>query len=632
MSAKRFTYPELRISRPMFTFVDKITVRLTRRDSAPDVARVRLTATALVAALLAAFSIFLPAGCSSAPKVQLPKVIGSNPSFSEFIGVVNKNTAKINSVHFPNARVGVATQYGTANCTISYDKPNKFRMVGVSSSLGGRFIDLGCTGSTFWYWTKDDDANSVYTCDLDKFVGSELSRLLPLDPTWFPEALGIVTINEEDLLEAPTDNKDGTFRTKVKRTRPDGVYTEYIYFKPETAAIVRQDVQDPRGRTIVSVRCQNHQYLKDLDLVLPDSLIVDCIDADMKLDFSLREPIVNDSSKLLSFEIPTDSARQVDMSKKPDADVAVNSGAQSVVAAPVTSPSPSAEEQTPGGLNGPDAVDASKYRRPLPDTPTYSAPVESGAGIVPFPTPVAADGAPRLAAQNVGGQSAQSYLVVPETAAPPQNSVQPIATASATVELPASQNYASQNVGASFEEPDLSQTNAFVPQTSFYAQNQAQAPATGLVAQGISESSLPVDAQEARRQQAQYRQTQYQQAQYQQAQVQGAVNQSPVYPDVAPVNAAPTTAASPSYSAQSWNASASPTAPYQPSQYPASQQTLSPAPVATPTQSINSGASALQPPVANPGATFDDPAPTLAAPTLDPPTEAPTLDFPDVVY
>ena len=591
----------------MFTFVDNKSARPTGRGSAPNVARVRLTATALVALLMATFSIVLPSGCSSTPKVQLPKVLGANPSFSEFIGVVNKNTAKINSLHFPNARVGVATQYGSANCTISYDRPNKFRMVGVSSSLGGRFIDLGCTGSTFWYWTKDDDANSVYTCDLDKFVGSELARVLPLDPTWFPEALGIVTINEEDLLEAPTDNKDGTFRTKVKRPRPDGIYTEYIYFKPETAAIVRQDVQDPHGRTIVSVRCQNHQYVKDLDLVLPDSLIVDCIDANLKLDFSLREPIVNDSSKLLSFEIPSDGTKQVDMSKKPDSNVAVNSNAQSVVAAPVTSPTPSAEEQAPGGLNGPDAVDASKYRKPLPDTPTYTAPVESGADVVPFPTPNVVVGAPQLAAQNVGGQSGQSYLVVPEQAAPPQNVVLPISTTSATIEQPAPQNYAPQNVGASFEEPDLSQTGASAPQTSYYAQNQAQ--------------------------NVQYQQGQYQQGQYRQAPVQGAVNQSPIYPGVAQENVAPPTT-TPAYATQEWEAPTAPAASYAPSQYPTAKGTTPNAtplaPTTLPPANLSAGQTGLQPPVAAPGAYLDD-SPSLDAPTLGPPTESPSLDFPEIV-
>ncbi len=592
----------------MFTPVYNSIDRSTNRDAFQKT-RILPTAATFGLFALTVISAFLASGCSSTPKVQLPKVIGENPSFSEFIGAVNKNSAKINSIHFPNARVGVATQYGTAACTISYqrtdEKSDKFRMVGVSSSMGGRFIDLGSTGATFWCWEKNNEANEIYTCDLDKFSGSELANLLPLDPTWFPEALGIVTISEEDLLEAPTDNKDGTFRTKIKRTRPDGVYTEYVYFKPETAAIVRQDVQDPRGRTIVSVRCQSHQYVKDVDLVLPDSLVVDCIDAGMKLDFSLREPIVNDASKLLSFEIPADNARKVDLSKKTD--VAANAPVQNAAASSAPNPSTASETQAANGLQGSDAVDASKYRRSLPESPTYTAPVESGAGIVPFPTADAVAASPPPTAQNnVGGQS---YLVVPEIARPSQDVVQPIKTASATVEQPIGLNESEQIQGATFEAPDLTQSvetnpTTLVPQTTYLEQNQSQT------------LSSPAIAPSAR---------------YQQARVQGAANRGPVYPGVSVENLESETVAPQVYSPQNWETTTVPRAPttlYEPSQYPDKEDAIQKAsslvpPTAFPNER-NLTPTLSQPPTSMPGNFPDD------QPNFNDPSQAPSLDFPEI--
>ena len=348
---------------------------------------VRIKRALFLSLAFAALASLLAVGCNSTPKVKLPKVIGENPTFSEFIAVVNKNSAKIQSAHFSSANVGIAKQAGQASCTISYQEPNKFRLIGVSSFMGGRFLDCGSNGTTFWFWEKQENEKIVYVCDLDKFKGSEMADSLPLDPTWFPEALGIVTIKEEDLLEEPREQQDGTLRTKVKRVRPDGVYTEYIYFKPETAAIVRQDVQDPTGRTVVTVKCKSHQYIEELDVVMPQSLLINCAATNVELDINLNEPILNDPSKLLAFEIPpTTNVKSTCRISRPNAAPASN------VSPPVSAEAQLSRLRPTRNQNRFQTVCASRRPSRLPAQQTLAgktdlhAPVESGAGIVPFPT------------------------------------------------------------------------------------------------------------------------------------------------------------------------------------------------------------------------------------------------------
>lgn len=504
---------------------------------------VRIKRALFLSLAFAALASLLAVGCNSTPKVKLPKVIGENPTFSEFIAVVNKNSAKIQSAHFSSANVGIAKQAGQASCTISYQEPNKFRLIGVSSFMGGRFLDCGSNGTTFWFWEKQENEKIVYVCDLDKFKGSEMADSLPLDPTWFPEALGIVTIKEEDLLEEPREQQDGTLRTKVKRVRPDGVYTEYIYFKPETAAIVRQDVQDPTGRTVVTVKCKSHQYIEELDVVMPQSLLINCAATNVELDINLNEPILNDPSKLLAFEIPSDNKRQVDLSNKSGSNAAPASNVSPPVSAEAqpksvtTDPEP---EPIPNGLQGPATVDASQLSKPLPEKQIYTAPVESGAGIVPFPTTtVVAAADPPQPAQNA---PVQSYRVVPEIPQSRQDAVQPIATTSAFMN--------DQQV------PQASAQQPLAPQENIAPNMPAQTPADDVYAPDFSAESAtnePLGAPSANygvQQPAAPANAQYQQIQPT-PQAPNRASQAPVYPGFSPEEAAAQADASQSWQTQS---------------------------------------------------------------------------------
>ena len=181
-----------------------------------------------LALFIALFSLSL--GCSSTPKANLPKVIGENPSSTDFIQAVNANTEKIRSIRVSNGRVGVRDEPGTANCSISFLREDKFRLVGSSSLMGGRVIDCGTDGQTFWFWNKLGGDDKVYTCANDRFRDSYLSEAFPVDPSWFPEALGYVRVNENDVVDGPRPIDDGNYFIRVKRPRPDGVYTERICF------------------------------------------------------------------------------------------------------------------------------------------------------------------------------------------------------------------------------------------------------------------------------------------------------------------------------------------------------------------------------------------------------------------
>ena len=168
-----------------------------RRLGVMNVARAHAF-SGLFFALIVLWASLISAGCQTTRKVDLPKVVAEDATTGELCAAINANSAKIKSIYAPNASIGVMNQPGWAKSQLFFDRPNKLRVVG-TATLVGRVVDSGCDGDQFWFWSSFQNADELYYCKLDQYKGSSLAELVPIDPTWFPEALGIVEIKEEDV-------------------------------------------------------------------------------------------------------------------------------------------------------------------------------------------------------------------------------------------------------------------------------------------------------------------------------------------------------------------------------------------------------------------------------------------------
>ena len=254
-------------------------------------------------------------GCALTPKPKLPEVVGETPTFEELQTAVNANSAKIETFFTSDASLGVASTPGWAKCQIAFERPGNLRLVGSAPTMG-RVVDVGCNEERFWFWSDFQNADELYYCRHDQYQNSATAGVLPLDPTWFPEAFGLVELKDDELVDGPTRQDDGSLLVTTKKTRSDGVYLKRLYFEPKTAAILRQDVQAPNGETVVSIRCTRSAYLEEPGVVLPQKLEIACPRANASLLLDVGAPILNDSSKIAAeaFKQPTDlKAKAIDL-------------------------------------------------------------------------------------------------------------------------------------------------------------------------------------------------------------------------------------------------------------------------------------------------------------------------------
>ena len=402
-----------------------------RRLDVMNVARAHAF-SGLFFALIVLWASLISAGCQTTRKVDLPKVVAEDATTGELCAAINANSAKIKSIYAPNASIGVMNQPGWAKSQLFFDRPNKLRVVG-TATLVGRVVDSGCDGDQFWFWSSFQNADELYYCKLDQYKGSSLAELVPIDPTWFPEALGIVEIKEEDV-EGRT-NAEGEILLTVKRQTPDGVYRKRVYVEPRTAAIRRQDVQNPQGETILSVIVREQQYVDAPGVVMPRRIEIRCEGASPSSDtlglttptllVDVGTPTLNDSSKMEAsvFQRPTDvKATAVDLgasaAKNKQASVVPPSNFQPVrnaetapLTAPPTPPTPPADVAKVAAIQPslePGPRPASSVAFNGSGAPN-SAPA-NGTGIVSFPSSVASTPPPPM-----GTQSTPSPVVIQPT-------------------------------------------------------------------------------------------------------------------------------------------------------------------------------------------------------------------------
>ena len=267
----------------------------------------------LMSALFATLPLL--SGCVFSPKPKLPEVVGDAPDFEELKTAVNANSAKIETIFSSDASIGVASTPGWAKSQIAFERPGNLRVVGSAPTMG-RVVDVGCNDERFWFWSDFQNPDELYYCRLDQYQNSAAARVLPLDPTWFPEAFGVVELKDDELVDGPIPQGDGSLLVTLKKARPDGVYLKRVYFEPKTAAILRQDIQAPNGETVVSIRCKRSVYLEEVGVVLPQKFEIECPQMTDALIVDVGTPILNDASKIAekAFQPPTDlNANAIDL-------------------------------------------------------------------------------------------------------------------------------------------------------------------------------------------------------------------------------------------------------------------------------------------------------------------------------
>ena len=128
-------------------------------------------------------------GNPKAPSI-LPQA--SELTLEQILAAINRNSMAIRSMATEDAMLNVPGVLVPVRSSISFERPKRLRIRGGVSSLSGQELDFGSNDDLFWLWVRRLESKEWYFCRHDQFATCPVRSMVPIEPDWVLEALGIV--------------------------------------------------------------------------------------------------------------------------------------------------------------------------------------------------------------------------------------------------------------------------------------------------------------------------------------------------------------------------------------------------------------------------------------------------------
>ncbi len=199
-----------------------------------------------------------------------PPVFASTPTVQD-LAIVANCTSAIHQLSTNNASVEVLTmpQIPKLSATLSLQRERRFRLRASLPIVLGSGMDMGSNEEMFWFEVPEGMSKTLYYANHEQYR-QQLSRsILPVDPTWVMDALGLVQLDPASVVAGPVRRDDGKLEVRSVFQMPDGLYQRVYFFEATAGYVTDQFLYSPDGRLIAKSSASNHRYYEEQQCALP---------------------------------------------------------------------------------------------------------------------------------------------------------------------------------------------------------------------------------------------------------------------------------------------------------------------------------------------------------------------------
>lgn len=220
-----------------------------------------------------------------------PRVLPPGATLEQVIQVVNNNSSRINSFSTVQATL---TSPGTPTLRAStmFERPNRFRLRG-DMGLSGTEVDVGSNDELFWFWIRRSQPPALYFCRHEQFYSSAAQQVIPFEPAWMIEALGVAGFDPELPHQGPFQRPDGRLEVRTIRETPAGPTTKITVVDPVSGFVVQQHIYDAQGNRVASATARNHRHDPLTALAMPRTVDIDMPAAQFSMRIDLGNVQIN---------------------------------------------------------------------------------------------------------------------------------------------------------------------------------------------------------------------------------------------------------------------------------------------------------------------------------------------------
>lgn len=221
----------------------------------------------------------------------MPRVLPPAATLAQVIEVVNNNSSQVNS--FSTMRATVSTPgFPALRANLAYQRPRGFRLRADMALSGGTEVDLGSNETLFWFWVRRETPPAMYFCRHDQFASSAARQILPVEPDWIAQALGVVSFDATDQHDGPHLRRDG--KLEIRSTTPGQNGARRVTIVDESSAIVlEQHIYDGRGTRVASATMDGHQRDPGTGIIMPRRVRIEWPPSHFEMTIELTDLQIN---------------------------------------------------------------------------------------------------------------------------------------------------------------------------------------------------------------------------------------------------------------------------------------------------------------------------------------------------
>jgi hypothetical protein len=175
---------------------------------------------------------------------------------ADVIRVVNQNRAMIHSLY--STRASVSTPgFPALKATLAVGSPHRIRLQ-AGTGIAGSELDLGSNEQLFWIWIKRSEPQAMFVGYHDRLVDSAARQMIPVEPQWLIEAIGLVYLDPNLQLEGPWRRPDGRLEVRSRVPSPEGIMTKTLVLDGRSGWVYEQHLYDARGKLLASAINSKH--------------------------------------------------------------------------------------------------------------------------------------------------------------------------------------------------------------------------------------------------------------------------------------------------------------------------------------------------------------------------------------
>ncbi len=211
-------------------------------------------------------------------------------TLEEVIQTVNTNSSWIQSYAADQATL-TGPGMPKLRASVAVARPKRLRLQ--AEFWNSPELDVGSNEELFWFWVKRNEQPGVYFCRHDQFAASPARRMVPIDPAWMIEALGLVEFDPALPHEGPITLPGGKLEVRTLRDTPEGPAYKSTIVDARQLWVLQQQYFNPQGQLIARSLASNHRRDPLTGSYIPGTVKIESPSADFSMRLDLGDVEVN---------------------------------------------------------------------------------------------------------------------------------------------------------------------------------------------------------------------------------------------------------------------------------------------------------------------------------------------------